>query len=160
MSTYNHPRNLTKLRQLRKTLTGNIAEEQQEWIESNSITAEELGMLSSHAKSNRHKTGQEVPLFPLDLFAMPTELARTSLFCIRGRSRREILVWERVSSRDDIQIEYFGVELDNQIDLELWLLAISIARGQVAGSRVPVTLRALIKALGRTVSGQARRNVK
>ena len=160
MPTYNYPRSLPELLQLRKTFTGNIAEEQQEWIESNGITAEELGMLSNHTKSHRHETGQEVPLFPLELFAMPTELARTSLFCIRGRSRREIYVWERISSRADIQIDYFGVELDNQLDLELWLLAISIARGQIAGSRIPVTLRALIKGLGRTVSGQARRNVK
>ena len=69
-------------------------------------------------------------------------------------------MWEQIDSRKDIKIEYFGVELDNHLDLDLWLLVISIARGQTAGSRIPITLTGLLRELGRAPGGKSRNNVK
>ena len=158
MTSTGSPRSLSLLLKIRQEFKGKTDAEHKEWIEANNITAEELGMLANAAKSERNQTGEEVPLFPLEMFA--TEIARTALFKPRRRGPRKALVWEPIAGRGDIKIKYFGAELDSQTDLALWLLVISIARGQVAGVRIPTTLNALLRALGRSISGQSKKNIK
>ena len=154
------PRPLSELLKLRESFHGSTDADHREWIETNGITAEELGMLANATKSKRNETGKPLPLFPLEMFAVPTEIPRTALFKTRRRGPRKPIMWEQIDSRKDIKIEYFGVELDNHLDLDLWLLVISIARGQTAGSRIPITLTGLLRELGRSTGGKSRNNVK
>ncbi len=157
-----HPpaRSLDELLEIRQRYHGKTDEELREWLRQYQLTAEEVALLSNAAKRKRTAIGKEIPLFPMDVAAIPTELARTALFKVRQRGPRKVCMWEMLASRGDIQIEYFGMELDNGIDQELWLLALSIARGMKTGTRIWVTQKGLLRELGRSTGGQAKRNLK
>lgn len=153
------PRSLTELLKIREEYQGSTDAEFETWLLENDLTPEEVAALANEQKRRRDSIGKEIPLFPMEVAAIPTELTRTALFRVRRRGPRKTLVWHTLASRKDIKIEYFGIELDNGIDLELWLIAISIARGIKTGTRIRVTQKGLLRELGRSTGGQSKRNL-
>ena len=125
---------------LRNKFVGQTNEKRKEWLINNQITDKELGEMRNLNKRGRTKEGEIFPLLPSELVAIPTEIVRTALFQARPRKYRKIRLWERVSSREGIQIEHFGIELD----LELWLLVLCLASGKPTGKRFRVTLNELL----------------
>lgn len=89
------PRPLPELLKLRKSFPGSTDEDHREWIETNNVTAEELSMLANAAKSKRNETDKPLPLFPLEMFAVPTEIPRTALFKTRRRGPRKSIMYVR-----------------------------------------------------------------
>lgn len=154
------PRSLKELRQLRAAYQGSTDEDFRIWMKCHEITAAEVAILTNETRLERTGIGKEIPLFPMEVAAMPTELARTALFRARRRGSRKVYMWEVLASRGDIRIEYFGTELDNGIDQELWLLILSLARGMKAGSRLWATQSGLLRELGRSTGGQSKKNLK
>lgn len=95
-------------------------------------------------------------LWPDEVAAMPTEITRTALFGLPRRGRRKVHQWVVIASRTDIELKYFGEDLD-QADLDVWLLVLRIARGQNIGSRIQSNMNAMLKALHRENGGSDRR---
>ena len=90
------------------------------------------------------KVGSKLACWPGAIAAMPTELTRTSLFSLIRRGRRKVRKWEKLSSRRDIEISYFGEQLD-QADADLWLACLRMGRGVPMGQRMYTTRAALLK---------------
>lgn len=153
-------RSLVELRKLRDRQVLKTDDDFRNWVIENRITDDELALLSNEKKKMYAKLGEEIPLFPFELAAIPTELTRVALFSARRRGPRKIRMWDVLASRSDITIEYFGIELDNGIDQELWLLLLTIAQGMQIGGRLWLSQYALLRELGRSTGGQAKRNLR
>ena len=94
------------------------------------------------------KIGDQMAFWPEEVAAMPTELTRVSLFGLIRRGRRKVLNWEKLDSRADIQVQYFGCQLD-QADADLWLACLRAGRGVPMGQRIYMTRAALLKEINR-----------
>lgn len=95
------------------------------------------------------KVGTKLRQWPEEVAAMPTELTRVSLFGLIRRGRRKVMEWEKLSSRPDIEVSYFGKQLD-QADADLWLACLRMGRGVPMGQRMYTTRGALLKEIGKT----------
>lgn len=93
------------------------------------------------------KIGGKLRQWPEEVAAIPTELTRTSLFGLPRRGRRKVMDWEKLSSRADVDVSYFGKQLD-QADADLWLACLRMGRGVPMGQRIYTTRAALLKEIG------------
>lgn len=110
---------------------------------------EELKRAQEAAKAATvEKVGEKLRNWPEEVAAMPTELTRVSLFGLIRRGRRKVMDWEKLSSRTDIEVSYFGKQLD-QADGDLWLACLRMGRGVPMGQRIYTTRAALLKEIGR-----------
>lgn len=101
------------------------------------------------ATAPEERVGTQMAFWPEECAAIPTELTRVSLFSLIRRGRRKVLDWEKLASRADIEVSYFGKQLD-QADADLWLACLRIGRGLPMGQRIYTTRGALLKEIGRT----------
>ncbi len=106
-------------------------------------------------ESDQEKIGAQMGFWPEECAAMPTELTRVSLFGLIRRGRRKVMDWEKLSSRADVEVSYFGKQLD-QADADLWLACLRMGRGVPMGQRMYVTRGALLKEIGRKDDGRTR----
>lgn len=102
------------------------------------------------------KVGDQMAFWPEEVAAMPTELTRVSLFGLIRRGRRKVLNWEKLDSRADIEVQYFGCQLD-QADADLWLACLRAGRGLPMGQRIYMTRAALLHEIGRNDGTSARK---
>lgn len=100
------------------------------------------------ATAPEERIGAQMAFWPEECAAMPTELTRVSLFGLIRRGRRKVLDWEKLASRADIEVSYFGKQLD-QADADLWLACLRMGRGLPMGQRIYTTRAALLKEIGR-----------
>lgn len=98
------------------------------------------------------KVGGTLRQWPDEVAAMPTELTRTSLFGLPRRGQRKVMNWEKLSSRQDIEVSYFGEQLD-QADADIWLACLRMGRGIPMGQKIFATRAAILKGIGRNTSG-------
>ena len=98
---------------------------------------------------DQEKIGAQMGFWPEECAAMPTELTRVSLFSLIRRGRRKVMDWEKLSSRADVEVSYFGKQLD-QADADLWLACLRMGRGLPMGQRIYTTRAALLKEIGRS----------
>lgn len=102
------------------------------------------------------KVGGKLRIWPGEVAAIPTELTRTSLFGLPRRGRRKVMDWEKLSSRADVEVSYFGKQLD-QADADLWLACLRMGRGVPMGQRIYTRRAALLKEIGRGDTGPNRK---
>lgn len=132
----------------------------QAWIEAEAVTPEEYAQYKNDRKSRNARIGEEMPLFPRTAAAIPTEIGRCALFQCVPRGRRDLVVKEKLPSRNDLEIDFTGVVLDNGIDQILWLFTLGLARGQKIGERMWVSQRAVLREIGRSPGGKSMRNLR
>lgn len=102
----------------------------------------------SKQQDEAEKVGKQMAFWPENAGAIPTELTRVSLFGLIRRGRRKILDWEKLASRADIEVSYFGKQLD-QADADLWLACLRLGRGLPMGQRIFTNKSKLLKEIGR-----------
>ena len=82
--------------------------------------------------------------------AIPNHLARSSLFAPVARGRRATHEGKVLTSRSDVQLRYWGVQLDEP-DSDVWMQALHEARRHPVGAPVPVVRSHFLKSLGRHI---------
>jgi hypothetical protein len=92
--------------------------------------------------------GPSLATWPPCVAALPTELTRVSLFSLVRRGRRRKMEGEKLSSRADVAIHFWGEQLD-QADADLWLACLHMGRGKPLGQRLYTTRAQLLHTLGR-----------
>ena len=85
--------------------------------------------------------------------AIPNHLARSSLFAPIARGNRATHDGKVLTSRSDVQLRYWGLQLDEP-DCDVWMHALHEARLFPVGASVPVVRSRFLKSLGR-YSGNA-----
>lgn len=101
---------------------------------------------------------EAIKRFPDEVSILPTELTRTALFPLRlKKQERRLLNKTKLASRQDVTLEYTGIELD-QDDADIWLACIRLANGHGLGERVYTSASALLRESGR--KGRGGDNIK
>lgn len=85
--------------------------------------------------------------------AIPNHLARSSLFAPIGRGARATHDGKVLTSRSDVQLRYWGAQLDEP-DCDVWMHALHEARLHPVGSPVPIVRSRFLASIGRH-SGRA-----
>src|SRR4029453_19203200 len=94
----------------------------------------------------------QFPLFPEATRPVSNDMARSALFsCIQGKDRRFIKD-ALLATVDGVEIRFTGEQL-NQDDHDLLMTLVFLARTPGRGKGVTVSAYAILKALGRRVSG-------
>ena len=100
------------------------------------------------------KNGEnQLNLWPQKERAVPNALLRSALFGIVRRGRRALLNDELLASWRGIDLIYSGEQL-NQNDLDVWMQAIHLHRGDELGEDVYFTWRGFLRDLGRHEGGK------
>ena len=95
----------------------------------------------------------QFPLFPEATRPVSNDMARSALFsCIQGKDRRFIKD-ALLATVDGVEIRFTGEQL-NQDDHDLLMTLVFLARTPALGKWVTVSAYAILKALGRKVSGK------
>jgi hypothetical protein len=126
----------------------------------------EIGGLqeSRHAaRTARWRTGPlpstnaivQLPLWPELSRGIPNSILRSALFGIVRRGRRRYVDKALIASWPDISIRYTGINLD-QSDLDVWLLAVHLARRQNLGSQIRFSAYGFLNSIGRSKGKQNR----
>ena len=79
----------------------------------------------------------------------PSSILRSSMFGVVQRGKRQTFQRELLASWPDCSIYYTGEQLD-QADLDLWMAAIQMARGEDINKAIPISLRKLMEAAGKS----------
>jgi hypothetical protein len=95
-----------------------------------------------------------LPLWPVELRACPSCVLRSALFGVVQRGRRKALEGEILATWEGVIIRYTGWRLD-QGDLDVWLAALHLAREHHLGVRVPMTINAMLRTMGRPTAGSS-----
>lgn len=80
--------------------------------------------------------------------AIPNHLARSSLFAPIGRGLRTMHDGKVLASRSDVQLRYWGTQLDEP-DCDVWMHALHEARLHPVGHPVPVVRSRFLACIGR-----------
>lgn len=101
------------------------------------------------------RIGDQMPLFPEDAAAMPTELSRVALFGLPSdkRGARKMLDDVRLESRADVEVLYTGKQLSAK-DETAWLACLRIGRGAPMGQRIYMSKSDLLREVGLARNGQ------
>jgi hypothetical protein len=101
----------------------------------------------------------QFPLFPEATRPVSNDMARSALFsCIQGKDRHFIKD-ALLATVDGVEIRFTGEQL-NQDDHDLLMTLVFLARTPVLGKWVTVSAYAILKALGRKVSGKQYRELR
>jgi TrfA protein len=101
----------------------------------------------------------QFPLFPEATRPVSNDMARSALFsCVQGKDRRFIKD-ALLATVDGVEIRFTGEQL-NQDDHDLLMQLIFMARATALGKWVTVSAYAILKALGRKVSGKQYRELR
>ena len=95
-----------------------------------------------------------LPLWPAELRTCPSCVLRSALFGVVQRGRRKALEGEILATWEGVIIRYTGWRLD-QGDLDVWLAALHLARAHNLGTRVSVTINAMLRTMGRPTAGSS-----
>jgi hypothetical protein len=91
----------------------------------------------------------QLPFWPEPARGVPNSALRGALFAaIQGKDRR-YMKRELLAVQQGMQIRFTGMQLD-QSDLDVWELALHLARLHPLGSRCEFTVHGFLKALGRS----------
>lgn len=134
-------------------------------MEKKAQLAEIVGLQESQhaARVPRSRTGQlhptnavvQLPLWPEPSRGIPNSILRSALFGIVRRGRRRYVDKALIASWADITIRYTGINLD-QSDLDVWLLAVHLARRQDLGSQIRFSAYGFLNSIGRSKGKQNR----
>jgi len=102
---------------------------------------------------DKEKVGEVLKSWPIEFSAIPTELTRVSLFSLPRKGRRKFLDWVTLESRGDITVKYFGKQLDQDIDADIWLACLRMGMGTPMGQRIYTNKSRMLMEIGRTRSG-------
>lgn len=130
----------------------NIDTKTQALIEKAKARAEEL---RGHIDQQAAKTPRQLFLPGMEeaMRSMPNHIARSSLFAPVARGRKKIHKETVLVSRKDVEIRFWGEQLDES-QADVWMQCLKEAQRQPLGSAVAVNRAALLRSLGRAVSGQ------
>lgn len=106
-------------------------------------------------KKPNDKPKPQLSFWPDDIAAMPTDFTRAALFSLIQRGRRRFLHHEKLPSRSDIDLTYFGEQLDHA-DADLWLAMLRIAKGKSLEEKHGISIAALLRELGKKDGGTNR----
>jgi hypothetical protein len=101
----------------------------------------------------------QLPLWPEPHRGVPNSILRSALFGIVRRGRRRYLNKELIASWQGVAIRYTGMKLD-QSDLDVWLLAVHLARHHTLGSQVRFSAYSFLDGIGRSRGKQNREWLK
>lgn len=101
----------------------------------------------------------QLPLWPEPQRGIPNSILRSALFGIVRRGRRSQVRNERIACWPGISIVYTGFRLD-QSDLDVWLLAVHLARHHSLGSRIHFSAYGFLQGIGRSQGKQNREWLK
>ena len=120
---------------------------------------ENIATIGSEAEGEHEKIGVQMSFWPEHIAAMPTELARASLFGLPSdkSGARKILRNTKLDSRSDVEVLYTGEELGAKEETT-WLACLRIARGEKLGERIFINLTDLLKELELSNTGGKRGN--
>ncbi len=120
------------------------------------------------ARAPRRRKGQplpssnnviQLPLWPEPDRGIPNSILRSALFGIVRRGRRRYVDKELIASWQGVTIRYTGIKLD-QSDLDVWLLAVHLARHHSLGSQIRFSGYGFLKEIGRSKGKQNREWLK
>lgn len=111
---------------------------------------EQVSTLAVPPDAEPPKPKRQLPLWPELERAIPNHIARSSLFAPIARGRRKIHDKVLLTSRCDVQIFYWGKQLD-EADCDVWMQALHEARRVPLGEPVPINRAAFLRAIGRNV---------
>lgn len=118
-----------------------------------------LEKLTASKKPAQPKAEQlSLELWPNSVRGVPNAVLRGSLFSV-SRTRVTTKKRELLAAVEGIEIRFKG-ERFNQHDLDLWEMLLHLARLQPLGDRVEFSAYALLKELGRGVSGREHEELK
>ena len=103
-------------------------------------------------------TQLSLELWPNSVRSVPNAVLRGSLFTV-SKQRATAKKRELLAAVDGIEIRFKG-ERFNQSDLDLWEMLLHLARLQPLGNQVEFSAYALLKELGRGVSGRDHEELK
>ncbi len=99
------------------------------------------------------------PLFPLDTRPVSNDMARSALFsCVQGKDR-QFIKDAPLATVNGAEIRFTGEQL-NQDDHDLLMQLVFMAHKRPIGAWVTVPAYAILKALGRKVSGKQYRELR
>lgn len=115
------------------------------------------------ARAPRRRTSQlptlnavvQLPLWPEPDRGIPNSILRSALFGLVRRGRRRFVDKELIAGWPGITIRYTGVTLD-QSDLDVWLLAVHLARHHALGSQIRFSAYGFLNGIGRSKGKQNR----
>jgi hypothetical protein len=95
-----------------------------------------------------------LPIWPDEVRGAPNAVLRSALFSsIQGKNRKEYKTKTKVASISGITISFKGTRLD-QTDLDVWEMAVHLARKYITGTKAPFKANEFLRALGKANSGQ------
>ena len=115
-------------------------------------------LLFASSRDQKSKPWQGLDLWPDDVAGLPSELTRTALFGLPRKGRRKFRKNELIFSAGDIQVRYYGHQLD-QGDLEVWLLLLMVAQGQDEDQLLRMRLAPMLRTLKRNDKGNSRKGL-
>lgn len=101
----------------------------------------------------------QLPLWPEPQRGIPNSILRSALFGVVRRGRRSQVRDEKIASWPGISIVYTGFRLD-QSDLDVWLLAVHLARHHSLGSRIHFSAYSFLQKISRSQGKQNREWLK
>lgn len=97
------------------------------------------------------KTAEVIP-FPgqwgEEVRGTPDICLRSALFGVVRPGRRKFLKNELLASQEGYEVRYTGERLD-QGDLDVWQQVVHLCRDELMGTRAPISLYSILKAIGR-----------
>ena len=94
----------------------------------------------------------QLPLWPEAKRGVPNSILRGALFASIQGQHRQYMKGELLAAQQDIEIRFTGMQLD-QSDLDVWELALHLARKHSLGTRCYFTAYGFLKTLERRTSG-------
>jgi len=98
---------------------------------------------------------ERLPDWPSTVRGAPNAVLRSALFGAVGRGEKQYLQKELLASVNGVEILYTGLRLD-QVDFDLWLALIHMAKDYPAGEEIRVTAYRLLRLMGRADTGGSR----
>lgn len=130
--------------------------------QSTELEADQVGRRASRRRSRElspTNAAVQLPLWPEPHRGIPNSILRSALFGIVRRGRRSYLNKELIASWHGVVIRYTGMKLD-QSDLDVWLLAVHLARHHALGSQIRFSAYAFLDGIGRSRGKQNREWLK
>jgi hypothetical protein len=118
----------------------------------------QLAKKKSTSQPNRKKESSNIPVEQVDLFELPmwpeairgtpNAFLRSALFGVARRGKRRYFERAHLESVEGLELRYTGARLD-QADLDVWEMAIHLARKEPLGNKVTFSANSFLTALDR-----------
>ena len=95
----------------------------------------------------------QLPVWPETMSACPACMLRSALFGVVRRGRRKALERQPLPAWEGVTVRYTGMQLD-QADLDVWLMALQLARAVPLGEPMYFSAHGLLQAIGRATGRQ------